>query len=327
MKYTDTELVKMYKQMVLGRKYEEKMIDLINQGKLEGFWHMAVGEEGVQIGLINALGENDYMSPTFRMHLSLINVMDINKFTAELIGRTTGYNHGLGTTIHISSIEDRILPSNGILGAGIPTAVGYAWALKMDKKDSVVVAVTGDGASNEGNVYEALNLASILDLPFVLLIENNGYAISNPISNASNLTNLSEKSKAFGIPGVTVDGNDILSVREALENAIEMARKGQPNVVEAKTYRIRGHFEGDPGIYRTEEELEEAKKKCPIKRFEKTLLEANLISEPEISKFEKEAIDRIDAAFAYANSCPLPTKEETLDVNKIYANVIGGDLI
>lgn len=326
MKYSKNELVKMYEQLVLGRKYEEKILSYLVQGKLQGFFHLAIGQEAVGVGAVNALGPNDYLVPTHRFHPGLVNKLDIKKLTAELLGKSTGYNKGKAFTFHISSKKEKVLPVNGMLGAGIPEAVGYAWALKMDKKDSVVLCVLGDGAASEGNVHEGMNIAAILNVPIVFFIENNGWAVSNPVREQTKVENLSVRGTAYNIPGITVDGNDVLIVRGALEDAIAKARKGQPGIVEAKTYRWRGHFEGDPALYRDPREVETAMKDCPVKRMETLLLEQQMITPKEIEETGAQVQQTINEAFAYAESCPLPTVEETLDYDQVYATNLGGDL-
>jgi pyruvate dehydrogenase E1 component alpha subunit len=325
MKYSKGELLKLYEQLVRGRKYDEKIITLLGQGKLQGFFHLGIGQEAAQVGLINALGPNDYMVPTHRFHPGLVNKLDIKKMTAELLGRSSGYNKGNAFTFHISSKEERVLPVIGMLGAGVPIAVGYAWSLKMDKKDSVVVAVIGDGAASEGNVHEGMNIAANLNVPIVFYIENNGWAISNPFNEQTKVENLSERAAAYGMPGITIDGNDVIKVKETLEDAIDKARKGQPSIVEAKTYRWRGHFEGDPGFYRDAEELEIAHKKDCIKHME-NLLQEQGVSEEEFKEIAVKVQNEIDEAFDYAEKEPFPTKEEILNYDRVYATNLGGDL-
>ncbi|MEL7647318.1 MAG: thiamine pyrophosphate-dependent dehydrogenase E1 component subunit alpha [Sedimentibacter sp.] len=326
MKYSESELLKFYEQLVRGRKYEEKIITLLGQGKLQGFFHLGIGQEASQVGVVNALGPNDYLVPTHRFHPGLVNKLDLKKLTAELLGRRSGYNKGHAFTFHISSKAERILPVNGMLGAGIPNAVGYAWALKMDKKDSVVVCVLGDGAAAEGNVHEGMNIAANLNVPIVFYIENNGWAVSNPFNEQTKIKNLSERASAYGMTGITVDGNDVIKVKETLEDAIAKARKGQPSIVEAKVSRWRGHFEGDPGFYRNPEELETAYKEDCIKRMKNTLLEQG-ISEKKFEEIDEKVHQEIEEAFNYAEKEPFPTAEEILNYDNVYATNLGGDLL
>lgn len=326
MKYSNKELLSMYEKMVLSRVYEESVIELLAQGKIQGgAWHLAIGEEAAQVGCLSALGPNDFIEPTFRCHGLLATKMEINKYTAECLCKGTGNLGGKSSIVHISSIEEKILPANGILGAGMPIGVGYAWALKKAKKDGVVVAMTGDGASNEGNFYEAINLAGITEAPIVFFIENNGIGFTNPISNATKAEDLSAKGVAVGIPGVTVDGNDILAVREAVEAAIEKAKDGMPSIVEAKTVRIRPHAEGLSAETRDPKIIEEAKKNDPIKRYEKVLKDLDLLNDDKISEIYGNMKDISLASFEYGFSSPYPSREALCDINLVY-KTLGGDL-
>lgn len=326
MRYSNEQLLIMYEKMVLSRVYEETAIELLNQGRIQGgAWHLAIGQEAAQVGCVSALGPKDFYEPTFRNHGLLATKMDIKKFTAECLCKATGYARGKSAVVHVSCIEERILPINGILGAGMPIAVGYAVALKRNKKDGVVVASIGDGASNEGNFYEAINLAGIMDAPVVFFIENNGIGFTNPISNATRAQDLSAKGIAVGIPGVTVDGNDVLAVREAVEAAIEKARAGQPSIVEAKTVRLRPHAEGLTVETRDPKFIEEAKKNDPIMRFGKVLKDLGLLDDEKISGIYKEMKDMSMDAFEYGLSSPYPLKEDLCDFGLVYKS-LGGDL-
>lgn len=311
---------------MLGRKYEEKIISFLAKGKLQGFYHLGIGQEAAQVGVIDALGPNDYLVPTHRFHPGLANKLDLRKLTSELLGKSTGYNRGKAFTFHISSKEDRVLPVNGMLGAGIPEAVGFAWALKQDKKDAAVVCVLGDGAASEGNVHEGMNIASLLEIPIVFYIENNGWAISNPVYEQTKVEKLSDRSVAYAMEGVTIDGNDVIKVKETVAAAIAKAKKGQPSIVEAKTYRYRGHFEGDPCFYRDSKEYEEALEKDCIKKM-KGILADKGVTEDEFEEIAGRVQEKIDAAFDYAEKAPLPTLEETMDLNQVYATNLGGELL
>jgi len=326
MQYPKEELVKMYRQMVLGRKYVEKIVELVNQGKLVGFFHLGFGQEGIDIGIHNAMGPEDYLVPTHRQQPLLVNMLDINKFTAEILGRVNGYCRGQGFEFHTSSAEDRLFPISAILGSGGPLGVGAAMALKLNKSNGVVVCCCGDGTTSEGNMHEAMNMASVYKLPVVFMIENNGWAISQPLSKQSAVSDLSLRAAGYGMKGVTIDGNDMLQAREAMEKAIQMARNGQPNVVEMKVVRWRGHFEGDPQIYRDLKEVEEAKKEDCILRFEKLLVENNMLNQKEIEEIHNQMKQVVGDAFAYAFASPVPTAEEILDITQVYAGIPGGEI-
>lgn len=328
--YSREQLKQMYEQMIIGRKFEEKALSLVTKGISKGFYHLAIGQEAAQIGAVSAMGPDDYLSPTHRFHPGLINRMNKKEMVAEFLGKAAGICHGKAFTFHIGSVKDKILPLNGMLGATLPTAVGCAWALKQDKKDSVVLCAIGDGATAEGDVHEAMNMASILKCPIVFFIENNKWGVSTPVRKASALENLSDRAKAYNMPGITVDGNDVLQVREAVDKAIAMAREGQPSIVEAKTFRWRGHFEGDPCVYWDEEykkELAEAMENCPIKRYEKYLLDNKYMTQNEFNEINEKAQMTIDEIFDYALNCPDPSREETLDYDQVYATNLGGSLI
>ena len=331
MEYSNEKLQNIYYQLSLGRKYDEKVLALVNTGTLPGFFHLSIGEEAAQIGVVDAMGPNDYLVPTHRFHPGLVNRMDHNDMTAELLGKTTGICKGKAFTFHISSDKDRILAVNGMIGAGTPNAVGYSWAIKQNKEDAVVVCVLGDGATAEGNVHEGMNIASILKCPIVFFIENNGWAMSTPTCRESVLENLADRGKGYNMPGVTVDGTDVLAVREAMVNAIALAKKGQPNIVEAKLTRWRGHFEGDPATYRDGKIIvantEEGDKIDPVKIFAKYLLEKKAATKQDLEALDKKADQDIEEMFTYAINGPLPTAKDTLDYDQVYATNLGGSLI
>lgn len=327
MPYSNEELLKMYGQMVLGRRYVEKIVELVSKGKLVGFFHLGFGQEAIGVGINSAMGPEDYLVPTHRQQTVLVNRLDINKFTAELIGKATGYCKGKGFEFHISSPEHRLFPISAVLGSGGPLGVGAAMALRLDKKSGVVVCCCGEGAASEGNIHEAMNIASIFKLPIVFAIENNGWAISQPAARQYAASALSVRAAGYGMSGVTIDGNDLLTVRETIEKAIEAARNGKPNVVEMKATRWRGHFEGDPHqIYRDMKEIEEAKKDDCIIRYGNYLLEQKLLTEKDIAEISEKMRQKVEDAFAYAESSPYPTEEEILDHKQVYAGYFGGEL-
>ncbi len=330
MEFSKDEMLKMYEKMLLGRRFEEKVIELINKGRTIGMFHLSIGQEAAQIGALSALRDDDYFVPTHRFHPGLAYRMDLKKLVAELMGRANGCNQGKAFTFHISSEDYKVLPVNGMLGCGVANAVGWAWALKQNKTDQVVLCVMGDGTTSEGTVHEAMNLASLYGCPIVFFIENNGLAVSTPTCKQYKVENLSDRAKAYGMPGITVDGDDVLKVREAVENAVALARKGQPGIVEAKTHRWRGHFEGDPQTYRSPEmveSVEKAMKNDPIKKLEKLLFEKNYITPDDAVTIDDKVKKEIEEAFEYALSSPFPTREQVLDYDQVYATNLGGDLL
>jgi len=330
MEYSKEVMLKLYEKMLLGRRFEEKVLDLLSKGRTIGMFHLSIGQEAAQVGAISALRDDDYFVPTHRFHTGLAYRLDLKKLVCELMGRANGFDQGKAFTFHIFSKEYNVLPVNGMLGCGVANAVGWAWALKQNKTDQVVLCVMGDGTTSEGVVHEAMNIASLYGCPIVFFIENNGIAVSTPANKQYNIENLSDRAKAYGMPGVTVDGGDVLKVREAVENAVALARKGQPSIVEAKTHRWRGHFEGDPQAYRTPEmfeEVEKAKKNDHIKKMENLLLEKNYITPDDVVSINEKIKRELEEAFEYAFSSPFPTKEQVLDYDQVYATNLGGDLL
>jgi TPP-dependent pyruvate/acetoin dehydrogenase alpha subunit len=233
---------------------------------------------------------------------------------AELYGKKTGYNKGKGGSMHIADMDIGILGANGIVGAGIPIAGGAAISAQMRETDQVVICFSGDGATNTTRFHEGVNLAACWNLPVVYIIENNQYAESTSIADTCKLINLADKARAYNIPGVTVDGNDVLAVYETVNEAVKRARKGQgPTLIECKTWRWHGHFEGDMQTYKTKKEIEEWMKKDPIPRFRKTIAEMGILTEEEAVKIQREINEEIEEAVKFAERSPFPAPEETLD--------------
>jgi TPP-dependent pyruvate/acetoin dehydrogenase alpha subunit len=233
---------------------------------------------------------------------------------AELFGKKTGYNKGKGGSMHIADPDIGVLGASGIVAAAIPIAGGAALSAKMRGTDQVTVCFFGDGACNTSRFHEGVNLASIWKLPIVYVIENNVYAESTPISYAANIPNIADRAAAYGITGKTVDGNDVLAVYEAVGEAVARARKGEgPTLVECKTCRHYGHYEGDTQTYRTKKEIEECHKRDPIPRFRKRLIEMGVLTEKQADKIHQEINKEIDEAVKFAEESPLPAPEETLE--------------
>ena len=326
MKYSNEELLRMYTGMVRSRVYEEHTLDLHSDGKLDsGSWHMAIGEEATQIGAICALGPDDYYSSTHRCHGVMAVKLDPRKFTAECLCRSTGYSRGKCASVHINSLEEHVLPSNGILGANAAIGTGFAWALKRQGKKGVVVSTIGDSASAEGNFYESLNLAAITGAPIVFFIENNGIGEMTPIESSTHLKDLSQKGVIAAIPGVTVDGTDIIAVREAVETAIEMAQNGQPSIVEAKMNRYRCHSEGGFPEPFMDAKIAEAKKHDPIDKFEKTLREMGLLDDAKVNEIHDEALAIAKDAYEFALSSPYGDADAYTNMDLVY-KCNGGDM-
>ena len=301
------------KEMLLNmhviRAFEERAEHLYSLGQVHGTMHLSIGQEATAVGASSALVKGDYLLNHHRGHgHCLAWGSDIDRMMAEFQGKEAGYCRGRGGSMHIADIEANNLGANGIVGGGVPIAVGVGLSIKMRKTDQVCMVIFGDGATNEGSFHESLNMASIWDLPVVYLCENNQYGMSMSIKRSANVENLSDRAAAYGIPGVTVDGNDALAVYLAVSEAAERARRGDgPTLVEAKTYRYKGHSKSDRQAYRTREEVRQWQdERDPIMRFSELLVAAKLISEKEAAAMREQAIETIDKAVEFSQNSPEP---------------------
>lgn len=301
----------LYYKMWLVRYFDEKVDEFFAKGMIHGTTHLCVGQEATAIGGCAVLLDEDKITSTHRGHGHCIGKgAKVNLMMAELMGRVTGYCKGKGGSMHIADVDKGNLGANGIVGGGIPLAVGAALTSKMMKRGYVVLCYFGDGASNEGSFHEAINLASIWKLPVVFLCENNQYGMSGSVKEMFNIKNIAERAAAYGIPGHVIDGNNLFDVMTAVDKAVERARGGGgPSLIEAKTYRWKGHSKSDGKKYRTREEEAEWKKKDPIARFRKKLLESGKVSEQELKELKQKAFDDIEAAVKYAQESPEPSLE------------------
>lgn len=315
-------LREMYRSMLLIRETEQTVLMLFQQNRLPGFIHSYIGEEAVAVGICSALRADDCITSHHRGHGHILaKGGDLKLFFAELYGRTAGYCKGKGGSMHIADLDLGILGANGIVGAGIPIAAGAALAAKLLGDGRVGVAFTGDGASDIGAFHESLNLASIWTLPMVCVVENNGYAEFMPQRVHQKVEHISERAAAYGIPGVTVDGNDVIAVHLAAREAVERARAGGgPTLLECVTYRLRGHYEGDPEPYRTEAEIDSWKDRDPISRAELILREREGLSDEERQEIIDAIRRDIEEAVRFAEAAPLPAPEEAL--KDIYTDII-----
>jgi pyruvate dehydrogenase E1 component alpha subunit len=309
------KLIDMYRVMVRIRTFEERVFKEFAAGHIPGFVHLYSGEEAIATGACANLRTEDYITSTHRGHGHLIaKGGKTDRMMAELYGKKTGYNKGKGGSMHIAESDVGILGASGIVAAAIPIAGGAALSAKMRGTDQVTVCFFGDGACNTTRFHEGVNLASIWKLPIVYVIENNMYAETTPISYAANVPNIADRAAAYGIPGKTVDGNDVLAVYEAVGEAVARARKGEgPTLVECKTCRHHGHYEGDTDTYRTKQELGECHKRDPIPRFRKKLVEMGVLTEKDANKIGQEINEEIEEAVKFAEESPLPAPEETLE--------------
>jgi pyruvate dehydrogenase E1 component alpha subunit len=305
----------MLRKMYEIRFFEETVDDLFARGLVHGTMHLSVGQEASAVGSIFALNKEDYILSTHRGHGHCIaKGADINLMMAEFMGKETGYCRGRGGSMHIADMEGRNLGANGVVGGGIPLAVGVALSLQMRRSDEIVMGFFGDGAANQGCFHEALNMAAIWSLPVVYICENNQYGMSMSTHRALAIERIAQRAAAYGMPGVTVDGNDVLEVYEAAREAVERARSGAgPTLLECVTYRWKGHSKSDQELYRTKEEVRAWKKKDPIPRFRKLLVNERVITEEEAQAIEDEAKHTIAGALEYAQSSPEPDVDTILE--------------
>ncbi|MGL4697830.1 thiamine pyrophosphate-dependent dehydrogenase E1 component subunit alpha [Enterococcus larvae] len=302
-----------YKEMWEIRIFEEAIQTLFDEGKMYGTMHLCIGQEATAVGGAGLLRKDDWMLSTHRNHgHAIAKGTDRRAMFAEMLGKKTGTNGGKGGSMHIADLDVGNLGSNGIVGGNFPIAAGAALSAQMNHTDQVVLCYAGDGATNEGSFHEALNLASIWQLPVIYLIENNQYGMSSAIERMTNVERLSERGKSYGIEGVTIDGNDIFEVHQAVGDAVEKARKGGgPTLIEAITYRYKGHSKSDKLLYRSEEECQYwMENHDPILRLEHYLLKEKLAEKPElealVSVIRKETEEMIRSVFAD----PDPSVEE-----------------
>lgn len=304
----------LYTRMVKIRQFEEKAARLYEQGLLPGFLHSSVGQEAVAVGVCGALRRDDYITSTHRGHGHIIaKGAGLDRMFAELYGRETGFNRGLGGSMHIMDFELGVLGANGIVGAGIPIAAGAGLSIQLRGTDQVAVAFFGDGAINTGAFHEGINLAAIWDLPCVFVCENNLYAESTPQSYVLRIPDLTERARAYGIPAELVDGNDLVAVYEATRRAVERARAGKgPTLLECRTYRWYGHYIGDPAVYRPAEEVEYWKARDPIPRFEAWMAEHVGFEASDRDAVWQAVEAEIEAAVKFAEESPLSPVDAAL---------------
>jgi pyruvate dehydrogenase E1 component alpha subunit len=308
-------LLAMYTTMLTIRRFEEQVGELFAAGKLPGFIHLYIGEEAVATGVCANLRPDDYITSTHRGHGHLIaKGGDLRLMMAELFGKKTGYCKGKGGSMHIADLDLGILGANGIVGGGPPIAAGAALAAQYQGKGSVVACFFGDGASNQGTFHEGLNMAAIWKLPVVFVCENNHYGISLHQSKHQTVSDVADRAAAYDIPGVVVDGNDVMAVYEAGQEAVRRARAGEgPSLIECKTYRLRGHFEGDPQIYKPKEEAETWLAKDPLPRFESRLIQMGVLTSGRARELDAGIQAKVAEAVRFAEESPYPSAEEIFE--------------
>jgi pyruvate dehydrogenase E1 component alpha subunit len=291
--------------MLRIRAFEEKAEELYALGRVHGTMHLSIGQEATAVGVSSALREGDFLLNTHRGHGHCLAWFgsDVNLMMAEFMGREAGYCRGRGGSMHIANVEANNLGANGIVGGGLPMAAGVGMSIKMRKTDQVCVVIFGDGASNEGAFHESLNLSSIWKLPVIYVCENNQYAMSMDIRKSANVDDISQRACAYNIRGITVDGNDLAAVHDAIARAAAECRAGQgPVLVECKTYRWRGHSKSDRQLYRTRDEVGEWQRRDPIPRYAQVLG----LTEAQLEAARMDAQQVIDAAVVFAENSPEP---------------------
>lgn len=314
---------KFLREMVLLRRFEEKTAQSYQQGKIGGFCHLYIGQEAVAIGAINALKETDYVLSAYRDHgHAIAKGMTSREVMAELYGKVTGCSKGKGGSMHLFSAENRFLGGNGIVGAQIPVATGIGWAIKYRKLDEVVLCFFGEGAINQGAFHESLNLASIWRLPVIYICENNRFGMGTPVERASSLYDLSQKAYAYDMARSHVDGMDVIEVYNTINEAVARARgRSLPTLIEARTYRFRGHSMSDPihGHYRTKEDVEEQKQHDPIVNLKSKMVQMGVWDDAVAKKIEDEVKEIVTDAVQFSDNSPDPEN------NELFTDIYAGD--
>ena len=305
-----------FETMVKIRHFEEKVEEFFFAGEIPGFVHLYIGEEAVATGVMANLRKTDYIQSTHRGHgHTIAKGADLNRMMAEIFGKKTGYCKGKGGSMHIADFSVGMLGANGIVGGGFTLATGAALAQKMQKTDGVSVVFFGDGASNRGTFHEAANMAAVWKLPVLFVCENNQWASTTPYRTTTSVEDIADRAQGYDMPGIIVDGNDVFAVYEAAKELIERARKGEgPALLEAKTYRIKGHFVGDPEKYRTKEEVQKVFDETdPIPRFEQKVIEGGVMSKEELTAIEEAVKRSVAEAVEFARNAPEPEPFELFE--------------
>jgi len=321
MEISKDKLLWMYERMQLIRTFENRVKVEFGKGKIPGFVHLYAGEEAVAVGMCANLTDADYMTSTHRGHGHCVaKGVEPRGMMAELFGKSTGTCKGKGGSMHIADMDKGMLGANGIVGGGPPLACGSGLTAKVNKTDQVTICFFGDGASEQGTLHESLNLASIWKLPIIFVAENNGYAESTPSHYHCSVENIADRAAGYNMPGVTIDGNDIFAVNEAAQQAVARARAGQgPTLLECKTYRFNGHFEGDAQTYKIAADQEKyQKERDPLKLFRENVLARRSVSEGELKAIEDRVTAQIDEAVKFAEESPYPDVKETY--TDVYVN-------
>lgn len=311
--YQREQLLDALRKMHLIRQFEEGAEESYTRGLIHGTMHLSIGQEASAMGVCLPLTQQDQITSTHRGHGHCIaKGADVKRMFAEFFGKTTGYCAGRGGSMHIADVTTGNLGANGIVGGGLPIAVGAALTSKRLKTGKVVVCFFGDGANNEGAFHEALNMASVWKLPVIFVCENNGYGMSTSTARSTAVANIADRASAYNMPGITVDGNVISEVAEATHNAVERAKRGEgPSLIECKTYRYRGHSKSDRNRYRTKDEIDDwMSNRDPIVRFETQLRDFGVANDAELEAIRQSVRDEIAAGIEFAKTSPAPAVAE-----------------
>lgn len=319
--WSPEELINLYKKMLMIREFEQRITK--DAGKIKSpLVHPYTGEEAIAVGACAAINQDDYITSTHRGHGHFIaKDGDVNSLMAEIYGKEDGICGGRGGSMHVADFSKNMLGANGIVGAGPPLALGVALASKMRNEGKVVLTFFGDGAANQGMLHESMNLAATWKLPVIFILENNMYGWSTPTQNATAVKDLSLRAQGYGMKGVIIDGNDVIEVYKTTKDAVDFARKGGgPTLIECKTFRIQGQTTTDADKYRSNEEKEEWKKRCPIEMYKTRLIKGEVIDRTMIQEIEEKTLEQIELSVKFSKKSKKPDTGTVLD--NVYKNPI-----
>ncbi|MDT4954677.1 MAG: pyruvate dehydrogenase component alpha subunit [Acidobacteriota bacterium] len=318
-------LLKLLNQMILIRRFEEKCAESYSLGKIGGFCHLYIGQEAVAVGSLSALRPDDYVLTSYRDHgQALVKGISPDEVMAELYGKASGCSSGKGGSMHLFDADVNFLGGHAIVGGQIPLATGVAFASKYKGTDQVTLCFFGEAAVNQGAFHESLNLAQLWKLPCIYICENNQYGMGTSLDRAMSSQDVSQKARAYEMASEFVDGMDVLAVREAVERAVERARREYlPTLIEVRTYRFMGHSMSDPGNYRTRAEIEKHQERDPLKLFTASLKEKGILDDARLAEIEKEVREQVEHAVRFADESPEPDPAELY--THVYANTVTSD--
>jgi pyruvate dehydrogenase E1 component alpha subunit len=319
-------IVSVLEKMILIRRFEERAGEMYAKAKIGGFLHLCIGEEATIVGATRALRESDYLMSTYREHgQALARGTSPDAVMAELFGRVDGCSGGRGGSMHLFDFERRFLGGYGIVGGNLPLAVGVGLACDYKETDDCILCMFGDGASNQGTFGESMNLAALWKLPVVFMVINNQFGMGTALERHSAVTDLSKKAEGFGVPGRRCDGMDVLDVHACVSEALRTAREERaPQLVEAVTYRFRGHSMADPEEYRSKEDVEEWRKRDPINVLGQRLVSEDVLSDDDLEKLDQKAVERVDSAVEFADKSPFPDLDSLYDDIYVYGDQVQG---